>query len=110
MLSLHPVDPLAPIMTLPNSNAGTSVSELLLSLVRCPITQSALTPATQDLLERLNRAVAAKSLCDASGRTVEKSFEAGLVNATQVNFFPVTDGILQMVVEECIELDQLNHH
>ena len=72
------------IAILPTPNAarlGISrmISKQLLEMLVCPETRQSLSPAPQSLIERLNRAIAARSLRNQSGQVVENPLVAGLV-------------------------------
>ena len=80
-------------------------SELLKMLV-CPENQSQLALASDELLSRLNQAIAARSLKNRAGMVLEKNLNGGLVRADNSVVYPIVDDIPMMLVDEAIPLDQ----
>ncbi len=76
----------------------------LLALLRCPQTMQALSPASAELLERLDDARVAGTLRDRAGRLVEEPVMAGLVRADGVLLFPIRDGIPVLLLDEALPL------
>ncbi len=77
----------------------------LLSALVCPQSREPLRLATSDVVERLNAAVAAGTLVNHRGQTVEGTFEAGLVRADGRVFYPIVDDIPNLLVDDSISLE-----
>jgi uncharacterized protein YbaR (Trm112 family) len=78
----------------------------LLKILVCPENRAPLALASDELVARLNRAVAAGQLTNKAGRKVEKPMDAGLVRADGAVLYPIVDEIPMMLVDEGIPLDQ----
>jgi len=80
------------------------ISDALLALLRCPQTKQVLSPASADLLERLNRARAAGALRDRAGKPVAEPVIEGLVREDGALLFPIRDGIPVLLLDEALPL------
>ena len=80
-------------------------SELLKMLV-CPETQATLEIASDDLIARVNRAIAGGQLKNKAGQALKKPLEGGLVRSDQRVLYPVMDDIPMMLIDESVPLDQ----
>ena len=80
-------------------------SELLKILV-CPENQSALTVASNELIVRVNRAIALGQLKNRADQTLARPLSGGLLRADRVVLYPIVDDIPMMLVDEGIPLDQ----
>jgi len=78
----------------------------LLRILVCPENQSALEPASSDLIARINRAIAARAVKNKSGQTLERPLAGGLVRADRAVLYAIIDEIPMMLVDEGILLDQ----
>jgi uncharacterized protein len=78
----------------------------LLKMLVCPETREPLEVASNELVARINRAVAARQVINRAGRTVEKRLGGGLVRADRAVLYPIVDEIPMMLVDEAIPLDQ----
>ena len=79
----------------------------LLQIVRCPEDHSALAPAEDALIAKLNDAIRAGRLQNKAGRAVDKSIEGGLVRAAGDVLYPIVDQIPVLLRDEAICLDQI---
>ncbi len=79
----------------------------LLKMLVCPEDRTPLDLAEPQLMDRLNRAVAARQVRNRSGQLVERRLEAGLVRKDGAVLYPVIDGIPSLLVDEAIPLAQL---
>ena len=75
-------------------------------LLRCPETKQKLTPATAELLKRLQADQESGKLFYKSGKPVDSPVEAGLVREDGMVLYAVHDGIPVLVAEEAIPLAQ----
>ncbi len=78
----------------------------LLNILVCPEDHSPLSLASSELLDRINRAIAAGKLTNKAGRPLEKPLDGGLVRADQSVLYAIVDEIPMMLVDEGIPLDQ----
>lgn len=77
-------------------------------MLRCPQDQSTLTQAATELIEKVNRAIAASQLTNMAGQKLKREIDGGLVRADGGLMYPVVDEIPVMLPDEAIELSQLN--
>lgn len=85
-----------------------AVSDVLLPELRCPESHSRLVLADKELLERLNRQIAAGAIRNAGGSVVERAIDGGLVREDGRILYPVLDGIPIMLIDEGIPLEPLS--
>jgi len=80
------------------------VSSELLEILVCPETKQPVALAGEDVLARVNEAIAAGTLRNRGGSKVEKPVVEGLIREDGTILYPVDDGIPVMLIEESIEL------
>jgi uncharacterized protein YbaR (Trm112 family) len=78
----------------------------LLKILVCPENQSPLAVASNELIARLNAAIARRQLKNKADRTLERPLSGGLVRADQTVLYPIVDEIPMMLIDEGIPLDQ----
>ena len=83
------------------------ISKELLDLLVCPENRTPLTPADDELLAKLNRAIAAGSVKNRSGQQVSEPLSGALVRQDGRVLYPIVDDIPIMLVEEAIPLEGL---
>ena len=83
----------------------TKLDDAILSRLRCMHTASPLHLADVEALQSINHEIANRTLRDRLGRTITKPFDAGLLNQEGTVFYPIINGIIQMMRDELIELD-----
>ncbi len=81
-----------------------AVSQDLLDILVCPETKQPVSLAPPELLERLNRRIAAGELRNRGGEPVAKPVDEGLVREDGRVLYPVDDGIPVMLIEESIPI------
>ena len=79
----------------------------LLALLVCPENQTRLRPADEQLLGRLNQAIAAGGVVNRAGQTVTEPLEAGLVREDNALLYPIVEELPVMLPDEAIPLDQI---
>lgn len=79
----------------------------LLEILVCPETRASIQPAGDDVLSRVNRAVANGSLRTRGGDVVREPLEEGLVREDGRVLYPIRDGIPIMLIDEAIVLETL---
>ena len=83
------------------------IDKELLEILVCPDRRRPLRLADDQLLGRLNEAIAAGRVSNRGGQPVRQPLAAGLVPEGGGVVFPVIDEIPVLLVEEAILLDQL---
>lgn len=78
----------------------------LLKILVCPENHAPLELASSELLEKINRAVAAGTLTNRAGRKLERPLDGALVREDNTIVYPIVDEIPMMLVDEAIPLDQ----
>ena len=86
------------------AQVGRVIDELLLPLLRCPLSRQPLAVASPALLARLEAERAAGTLRNRAGLPPAGPIEAGLVRADGALFFPVCSGIPLLVADESVTL------
>lgn len=81
------------------------IREKLLQMLVCPEDRTPLAPATPELLEQLNREIAAKKVKNRAGQVIEEPLEAGLVRRDGQLLYPMVDNIPTMLLDEAIPLE-----
>jgi uncharacterized protein len=79
----------------------------LLEILVCPDTKDPVHLAEEDLLVKVNRAVAEGRLETRGGEKVGEPLEGGLVRDDGKILYPIREGIPIMLVDEAIELEKL---
>ena len=80
------------------------VSQELLEILVCPETKQPVSPASDELIARLNAQIEEGSLRNRGGSTVEAVLAEGLLREDGKILYVVDDGIPVMLIEESIEL------
>lgn len=78
-----------------------------LQRLRCPLTFGKLTPADDELIDRLNRSIDAGGVLTRGGQPQSRRVQGGLVTEDRRQLYPIQDGIICMLVDGAIELDSL---
>lgn len=73
----------------------------------CPADRTPLSPASGQMVARLNRAIAAGQVTNHAGRLLEQPLDGGLVRADQTLLYPILDGIPILLADEAIPLAQI---
>ncbi len=84
------------------------IDKEILEVLVCPEDHSPLSLAGEDLLERLNAAIAAAAVENREGTKVETALHGGLVRQDGKRLYPIVDGIPVLLVEEAISLEQID--
>lgn len=81
-----------------------SVSSELLEILVCPETKQSLSPASAEVLAKVNAAIEAGTLRTRGGEAVTEAVDEALVREDGRMLYVVDDGIPVMLIEEAIEL------
>ncbi len=80
------------------------IDEELLQILACPETKEPVRLAEQELVDRVNAAIAAGGLKNHGGDTVSEAIDGGLVREDGARLYPIRDEIPIMLIEEAIPL------
>lgn len=83
------------------------IDKKLLEILVCPESRRPLRPADDELLARLNRAIAAGKVTNRGGQPVAEPLAEALVREDNALVYPIVDNIPVLLVDEAISLDQL---
>lgn len=84
-----------------------AIDKFLLEILVCPESKQKVSLADDDLIAKLNQAVASGKLRNRAGEPVTERFDAALVREDGQVAFPVRDDIPVMLVDEGVPLDQV---
>lgn len=84
------------------------VSAELISMLRCPETQTSLSFAGDETLTRANNAIRAGRLTNRAGRRVDEELSGGLVREDGLYMYPIIEGIPVLLKDDAIALEQVN--
>jgi len=89
------------------NNKTKMIHPQLLSILRCPMTQSQLQIADEAVIESVNAAIATGKMQSRVMETLTRPLDSGLVNADGSLLMPVYENIPDMNPEDVIDLEQL---
>ena len=90
-----------------NRQRPDMIDKKLLSILVCPTDRTPLSIAGEQLITRVNRAIAAGRVKNQAGRPVEQPIEGGLLRADKTLLYPVVDDIPVLLADEAILLAQI---
>ena len=80
-----------------------------LTILRCPEDHSQLSPASDDMVRRINAAIRAGRLTNLAGKLLEEMIDGGLVREDGALLYPIIDEIPVLLREDAISLDELKN-
>ena len=83
------------------------IDKQLLAILVCPENRTPLQLADDELVEKLNRAIAAGQVQNRVGEPVSEPVEGGLVREDKTLVYPIREGIPVLIVDEAIPLDEI---
>ena len=83
------------------------IDKKLVEILVCPENRTALAPADEELICKLNQAIVSGKVKNRLGRTIENQVKEGLVREDNLLLYPVVDDIPVMLVDEAILLEQI---
>ena len=89
------------------NNEFPMIHPQLLSILRCPTTQSQLQIADQTVIDRINEAIATGKLQSRVMETLTRPLDSALINADESLLMPVYENIPDMNPDDVIALEQL---
>lgn len=85
-----------------------TIDRELLDLLCCPETKAPLQLADEELVAKLNEAIAAGRLTNRLGEPVQKPLSGGLLPEGGSLLYPIVDDLPVMLIDEAIPLDQIS--
>jgi uncharacterized protein YbaR (Trm112 family) len=79
----------------------------LLEILDCPEDHTSLDVADEELVGRLNRAIAAGQIRDRAGELVRRTVQGLLIRKDKTLGYPIVDEIPVLLVDGAIPLDQI---
>lgn len=92
----------------PSTPQLTQLTQLT-QMIRCPVTKSELAAADDSLIEQLNKIIEAGELVNQIGQKVNVTIESGFVNKDESLLLPQRGGIVILISDQAIPLDQIKH-
>ena len=75
-------------------------------MIRCPVTKSDLTVASEQAVSDLNERIGNRTLLNQIGQVIEEPIESGFINQDGSLLLPVRGGIVILVVDQAIPIGQ----
>ena len=75
-------------------------------MIRCPVTKSDLTVASEQTVSDLNVRIGNRKLLNQNGQVIEEPIESGFINQDGSLLLPVRGGIVILVVDQAIPIGQ----
>jgi len=89
-----------------SDNSYTDFSSSLVQMIRCPVTKSDLTLASEQIVSDLNQQIEDRKLLNRLGQVVEESLENGFINQDGSLLLPVRGGIVILIADQAIPLNR----
>jgi uncharacterized protein YbaR (Trm112 family) len=86
-----------------------AIDEQLLEILACPETKEPVALAEDALIDKLNEAIAAGTLCNRAGEKITEKIDGGLVREDKKYLYPIRDDIPIMLIDEGIPLESILH-
>ena len=79
-----------------------------MAILCCPEDHSQLSPASDDLVRRINDAIRDRRLTNRAGKRLEETIDGGLVRADGAFLYPIIDDIPVLLRDDAISLEQFD--
>lgn len=79
----------------------------LLKILVCPENKTPVTSVGEDVITKMNAAIAGGSLKNRAGEAVEEKIDGGLLREDNAYLYPIRDDIPIMLIDEGIPFDQI---
>ncbi|MCF6285348.1 MAG: hypothetical protein L3K26_09185 [Candidatus Hydrogenedentes bacterium] len=83
------------------------VDEELLKILVCPEDKTAVTLVEQDVVDRVNGAIASGGLKNRGGEIVEQAIEGGLLREDGAYLYVIREDIPVMLIDEAVPMSDL---
>ena len=83
------------------------IDKQLLPMLVCPTDHTPLALASDQVIARVNRAIAAGRVTNRGGRLLDQAIDGGLLLADKTLLYPILDSIPLLLVDEAIPMAQL---
>jgi len=83
------------------------IDKEMLEIFVCPQDQSPLRLADEELVAKINRAIAAGEIKNQGGQPLTDRLDGGLVRQDGATLYPIIDDIPVLLIDEAIPLDQI---
>lgn len=83
------------------------VDSELLSILVCPENKTPVTVVEQDVVDRINAAIASGALKNRSGEVVEGAIDSGLLREDGAYLYIIREDIPVMLIDEAIPMEQV---
>jgi uncharacterized protein YbaR (Trm112 family) len=80
----------------------------LLEILCCPETKQPVALVEAEVVDRVNAAIAARTVKNRSGKTVEEKIDGGLLREDRKYLYPIRDSIPIMLEDEAIPFEELD--
>ena len=80
----------------------------LLPILVCPMDHGPLHAADDQVIARVNRAIAAGRVKNRAGRPLEQPLAGGLLREDETLLYPILDGIPLLLADEAIPMSQVH--
>jgi len=88
------------------ADSQADFSSSLVQMIRCPVTKSDLAVASKEVISDLNQQIESRKLLNRLGQVIEAPIESGFVNQEGSMLLPVRGGIVILIADQAIPLDQ----
>jgi len=78
----------------------------LLEILCCPETKQPVTLVEGEAIDRINEKIAAGSVTNRGGKTVEEKIDGGLLREDKKYLYPIRDAIPIMLEDEALPFDE----
>jgi uncharacterized protein YbaR (Trm112 family) len=89
------------------AKGASMIADGLVEILRCPQDRSRVRRAREELVARVNRAIAAGTLANRAGKRLETAIDGGLLREAGDWLYPIVDDIPLMMADEAIEIQKL---
>jgi uncharacterized protein YbaR (Trm112 family) len=83
------------------------IDKELLAILVCPTDHSPLSLANDQMIARVNGAIATRRIKNRAGRLVEQPVDGGLLRTDNTLLYPILDGIPLLLPDEAISLAEI---
>jgi len=82
------------------------ISKDLLDILCCPETKENVSPAGQELVDRINAKITAGGVKNRGGQAVTEKIDGGLIREDRRYLYPIREEIFILLIDEALPMDQ----